>query len=243
LARILLFTDQPVLAHGLGAILQSVDGLELVSTCNSTDDLALLVETHEPELVLLDRTSERTFGQLAELKSRRPACKIVLWVHSISKELAFQAMSLGVRGILRKTLASDLLIKCLQKVLNGELWFEKALTDSFLTAETVALTEREGQLVTLLAQGLRNKEIAAMLGISETTVKIYLSRLFQKVGVQDRFELALYGLKNLTTLQAALEWSPRHGERAGRHEIARIQKLRSLVLERPKAAAAPRSLA
>jgi hypothetical protein len=53
----------------------------------------------------------------------------------------------------------------------------------------------------------------------------------------------LYGLKNLTTLQAALEWSPRHGERAGRHEIARIQKLRSLVLERPKAAAAPRSLA
>jgi two-component system response regulator DesR len=99
-------------------------------------------------------------------------------------------MGLGVRGILRKTLPTELQVKCLQKVQAGELWFEKALTDSFLCARRVALTQREGQLVSLLSQGLKNKEIATTLMISEGTVKVYLSRLFQKVGVKDRFELA-----------------------------------------------------
>ena len=153
------------------------------------------------------------------------SCKIVLWVNSISTELAFQAMGLGVRGILRKTLPTDLQVKCLQKVQAGELWFEKALTDSFLCARRVALTQREGQLVSLLSQGLKNKEIATTLMISEGTVKVYLSRLFQKVGVKDRFELALFGLKNLTTgqLPAGEKGPPRRP----------CRDLRSLVLERP----------
>ena len=108
-----------------------------------------------------------------------------------------QAMSLGVRGILRKTLPVETLMRCLQKVNEGELWFEKALTDSLMTARRYSLTRREGQLVTLLTQGLKNKEIATELHISEGTVKVYMSRLFQKLDVKDRFELALYGLRNL----------------------------------------------
>jgi DNA-binding CsgD family transcriptional regulator len=109
----------------------------------------------------------------------------------------------------------------------GELWFEKALTDSFLCARRVALTQREGQLVSLLSQGLKNKEIATTLMISEGTVKVYLSRLFQKVGVKDRFELALFGLKNLTTGQLPVA---EKGQRSG---VNPMPGLRSLVLERP----------
>jgi DNA-binding CsgD family transcriptional regulator len=135
-------------------------------------------------------------------------------------------MGLGVRGILRKTLPTDLQVKCLQKVQAGELWFEKALTDSFLCARRVALTQREGQLVSLLSQGLKNKEIATTLMISEGTVKVYLSRLFQKVGVKDRFELALFGLKNLTTGQLP-------GGEKGARQPGAMPGLRSLVLERP----------
>jgi DNA-binding CsgD family transcriptional regulator len=116
-------------------------------------------------------------------------------------------------------------VKCLQKVQAGELWFEKALTDSFLCARRVALTQREGQLVSLLSQGLKNKEIATTLMISEGTVKVYLSRLFQKVGVKDRFELALFGLKNLTTGQIPV------GDKG--HRASAMPGLRSLVLERP----------
>ena len=74
-----------------------------------------------------------------------------------------------------------------------------------MSARRYALTRREGQLVTLLSQGLKNKEITTALGISEGTVKVCLSRLFQKLGVKDRFELALYGLKNLTPGGGSLE--------------------------------------
>jgi DNA-binding CsgD family transcriptional regulator len=88
---------------------------------------------------------------------------------------------------------------------DGELWFEKALTDSIMSARRYSLTRREGQLVSLLSQGLKNKEIATALNISEGTVKVYLSRLFQKLGVKDRFELALYGLKNLTPGGGSME--------------------------------------
>src|SRR5207244_12826951 len=86
---------------------------------------------------------------------------------------------------------------CLKCVKDGELWFEKALTDNLMTTRRYALTRREGQLVALLSQGLKNKEIATAMDISEGSVKVYLSRLFQKLQVKDRFELALFGLKNL----------------------------------------------
>lgn len=227
MTRILLYSDEPILAKGLESVLRQVDGFDLLPTCGSVASLVEQMAQGSPELVLMDLTPEITFAVLNEMKHAMTSCKIVLWVNSISTELAFQAMGLGVRGILRKTLPTDLQVKCLQKVQAGELWFEKALTDSFLCARRVALTQREGQLVSLLSQGLKNKEIASTLLISEGTVKVYLSRLFQKVGVKDRFELALFGLKNLTTGQLPV------GEKGQRAGAASMPGLRSLVLERP----------
>ena len=225
MTRILLYSDEPILAKGLESVLRQVEGFELLPTCTTVTGVIDQVAHGAPDLVLMDLTPEITFAVLSELKHAMANTKIVLWVNSISTELAFQAMGLGVRGILRKTLPTDLQVKCLQKVQAGELWFEKALTDSFLCARRVALTQREGQLVSLLSQGLKNKEIATTLMISEGTVKVYLSRLFQKVGVKDRFELALFGLKNLSTGQL-----PSH-EKGGRP--AAVPGLRSLVLDRP----------
>src|SRR5579884_1330353 len=197
MTRILLYSDEPILAKGLESVLRQVEGFELLPTCGTVAALMEQISQGAPDLVLMDLTPEVTFAVLSDMKHAMMSCKVVLWVNSISTELAFQAMGLGVRGILRKTLPTDLQVKCLQKVQAGELWFEKALTDSFLCARRVALTQREGQLVSLLSYGLKNKEIANTLRISEGTVKVYLSRLFQKVGVKDRFELALFGLKNL----------------------------------------------
>jgi two-component system, NarL family, nitrate/nitrite response regulator NarL len=227
MTRILLYSDEPILSKGLEAVLRQVEGFELLPACGTLASLMEQLARNAPDLILMDLTSEVTFGVLSEMKHALAHTKIVLWVNTISTELAFQAMGLGVRGILRKTLPTDLQVKCLQKVQAGELWFEKALTDSFLCARRVALTQREGQLVSLLSQGLKNKEIATTLMISEGTVKVYLSRLFQKVGVKDRFELALFGLKNLTTGQLPLN---EKGHRAG---ASTVPGLRSLVLERP----------
>jgi DNA-binding NarL/FixJ family response regulator len=154
--------------------------------------------TEAPDILLLNLTPEGTVGVLSDIKRVRQESRLVLWVNAISAGLAFQAMGLGVHGILRTSLPIDLQIKCLQKIQEGELWFEKTLTDSFVNAQRVVLSRREGQLITLLCQGLKNKEIASTLKITEGTVKVYLSHLFQKVGVKDRFELAVFGLTNLT---------------------------------------------
>jgi DNA-binding NarL/FixJ family response regulator len=227
MTRILLYSGEPILAKGLESVLRQVEGLELLPSCGTLAGMMEQMAQCAPDLVLMDLTEEVTFAVLSDIKHATTNLKIVLWVNSISTELAFQAMSLGVRGILRKTLPAELQVKCLQKVQAGELWFEKALTDSFLTARRVALTRREGQLVGLLSQGLKNKEIATALNISEGTVKVYLSRLFEKVGAKDRFELALFGLRNLTTGQFP------GGDRTSRQAGNSTPGLRALMVEKP----------
>jgi two-component system nitrate/nitrite response regulator NarL len=225
MTRVLLYSDEPILAKGLQAVLSESEDFELLPTSTTLSCVMAQIAHDVPDLVLMDLTTEITFAALSGMKHAMSRSKIVLWVNSISTELAYQAMGLGVRGILRKTLPLELQVKCLRKVQSGELWFEKALTDSFLCARRFALSPREGQLVSLLSQGLKNKEIAATLMTSEGTIKVYLSRLFQKVGVKDRFELALFGLKNLTTGQLPV------GEK-GQRFVPAMPGLRSLVLDR-----------
>lgn len=230
MARVTAFTDEPVLSKGLADVMTEGTSLSLVAVFDSLTSIISKLETLKPDVLLVNLTPEVTFGVLTELRHGLPECSIVLWVRTISKELAYQAMEIGVRGILRKTSPPEVMVKCLQKVAEGDLWFEKTLTSSFLGSKVVSLTKRERQLVTLLAQGLKNKEIASMLFISEGTVKVYLSRLFHKVGVKDRFELALYGLKNLDnqSLRQAL-WED---QGAGDSMSSQEQSLRSLVLEK-----------
>lgn len=196
--RVLLCSDEPILAEGLRAVFAQNPGFELCGYTSDVADLRDDLAIHRPDLLLLDLKADVNFSLISTLHDDDLNTKIVLWAHSIQTELALQAMSVGVRGVLRRTLPAETLVRCLTRVADGELWFEKSLTDSIMSARRFRLTRREGQLVSLLSHGLKNKEIATSLGISEGSVKVYLSRLFQKLGVKDRFELALYGLKNLT---------------------------------------------
>ena len=174
--RILLCSGEPILARGLESVLRQVDSFDLLPSCATLTGLQEQLAINKPEVLLLDLSHEVTFSVLSDLKQAAPETSIVLWVTAISTELAFQAMGLGVRGILRKQLPAELQVKCLQRVHAGELWFEKALTDSFLNARRVVLTNREGQLVSLLSQGLKNKEIATTLAVPIGTVMSRLHR-------------------------------------------------------------------
>lgn len=186
----------PVVAAGLRSLLGGDPGFELTVVSGSLAELRAAAAKLAPQLLLMDLTGEFQPAILNELDASLLARRLVLWVYEIAPESALEAMSLGVRGILRSTLGPDLVRRCLEKVGEGELWFEKALVDDFVDARKAGVTAREVQLIRLIAQGLKNKEIAGTLSITEGTVKVYLSRLFQKVGVKDRFELALYGLRN-----------------------------------------------
>jgi two-component system, NarL family, nitrate/nitrite response regulator NarL len=228
MTRILLCVGEPILAKGLEHLLRQVEGFELLPTCSGVTALMQSISTGAaPDLVLLDLAPDVTFAAMAELKRATADAKIVLRVNSASAGLACQAIGLGVRGILRKQLPAALQVKCLRSVLAGELWFEKVLTDNAVSPRRVALTGREGEVVSLLAQGLNDKEIAATLKVAEGAVKVDLRRLFEKAGVKDRFELALYGLQSLAD-------QPPQGEQDRFDGNGFLRGLRSLLLRRPE---------
>jgi DNA-binding CsgD family transcriptional regulator len=145
-------------------------------------------------------------------------------------------MQLGVRGILANDISVDALFSALQTIRGGGLCFERELTDNLLCQTRVTLTRRERQLVSLVAQGLKNKEIAYSLGIAEGTVKVYLSRLFEKLGLKDRLDLALYGLRNLFSGYSGIAKRPETGRAAGDCELVGPHACLLPHAERTKAA-------
>jgi two-component system nitrate/nitrite response regulator NarL len=197
MTRVVVYSNQPILAKGLESLIAGDPALELNLCCSSMAALKEHLAKENPDLAVLDLTPEVTSNALHELRNLVPKCKLILWTDTIDGDFALQALTIGVRGVLRKTLPLDAHRQCLIKVSSGELWFEKSLTDSFRAIRHVPLSPRESQLVTMLTRGLKNKEICDELGLTEGTVKVYLSNLFRKSGAKDRFELALQGLKNL----------------------------------------------
>jgi DNA-binding NarL/FixJ family response regulator len=195
-----IYSVQPVLIAGLQAVLATVDDLVISAVCTSFPQLAYHVRAERQTLILAELTPEITWDELKHLRAQGIDTPIVIWVGTISPEFAAQAIANGVRGVLRRSLPIDLQIKCLRKVAGGELWVEGELSEQILRARQRALTPRESQLASLLAQGLKNKQIACSMGISEGSVKIYLSRLLAKVGAAHRFDLALFALKHCPDL-------------------------------------------
>ena len=113
---VLLCSDEPILAEGLTRILSGVDDLELCGWCTQQEDLRAQLETSRPDLLLLDLTAEVNFAVLNGIQEAAANSKIVLWVRTIATELAMQAMSVGVRGVLRRTLPAETLVRCLTRV-------------------------------------------------------------------------------------------------------------------------------
>lgn len=195
MASVLLVSDDCVLGRGLADVLET-ENVEMTG-CVSLEQATDAIRAMRPTIALIDMTGSVPLSTIADLRKSWPDCHICLWARQISDELAYQAMTLGVRGILRRSLPVTDLLTCLSKLIRNEVWFEERLMGGFFSNHVVRLTRRESQLVALLAQGMKNKEIAYALSLSEGTVKVYLSRLFEKLSVKDRFELALYGLRNL----------------------------------------------
>jgi two-component system nitrate/nitrite response regulator NarP len=191
-SKVLLVSDQPVLLGGFQEVLGS-RGFE-VAVCNV---VSLPLETGPvtaPDLVLMDLTAGLTFGDLTAINGQLPGCPVVLWAESMPLDTVFRALEFGVRGIVERSSSADHLADSLRRVAGGEMQIGFAGTrESLPVRRRVVLTPREREIVGLLRQGLRNKQIAVEMGITEGTVKIYLFRLFHKLDVRNRFELAQCG--------------------------------------------------
>ena len=197
MTKVLLYCIQPILEAGLRPIVENLPDFHLLECCSSTDSLKHQAKTFLPELLLVEVTSAITLDYLQELMRLSEGAHIALWIDGASSEFLSQALGIGVRGILRKDQSLSAHAQCLLAVAAGEIWLDRDLAGTLLSRKQVRLTPRERQLIGLLSQGLKNKEIAFAMGITEGTVKVSLSRLFAKVGANDRFDLALMGLRNV----------------------------------------------
>lgn len=193
--NVILCSSYPVLTEGFRMVLEQCGEFRVFACSNAAEipDLPGI----SPDIIMIDAGLGVSLGTLGELRTMAPGAAVILWIDRISPEFAAQALGLGVMGILDKTSSIEHHLHCISRAAAGELCVEADLYVRLLRHKPVKLTPRESQLTSLLAQGLKNKELAHQLGITEGTVKVYLSKLFEKTGANDRFELALFALKNL----------------------------------------------
>jgi len=197
--RIVLFTKQTILAHGLRTVLSDAVGLHLAGGTSDSVQLSAIVSSQQPDLLLLDISSGTTITAICKLQSLSAGTKIVLCGEPETTEFVWQAIDHGIRGIIPSTTPPTEFQAILRAIGNGDVWFERQLALDLLLTKRPHLTVRERQLISLMVRGLSNKELAHALQVGVGTVKVYLSRVFKKVGVRDRYELALYALKNIST--------------------------------------------
>ena len=192
--KICLVSDQPVLLSGFAHVLEKRE-FRISSYTTGAIRAAGQTEKATADLALLDVTSGLAFNVLSDLNQTLPGCPVVLWSDTMPLDLVFKTLEFGVLGLIPRTAEPELLVTSLHKVASGEMQigFATSRDQAAPIKRQTALTPREREIVTLLRQGMRNKQIAAEMGITEGTVKIYLFRLFHKLGVRNRFELASYG--------------------------------------------------
>ena len=211
--RIAIVDDHPIFRTGLHRLLDEQPAFDVVAEGEDGADVGSIVHRHKPEILLLDLTMPKV-GGLSALEALRDAgheIKAVILTASAKQEDYVQAMIAGARGIILKDTSAALLFKAIRKVQQGEVWLDRKTTAAVLSEfaspdrpasssrDVPNLSKRELEIVGYVAQGFRNKEIASRMFISEQTVKNHLHNVFEKVGVSDRLELALYAIDRKLT--------------------------------------------
>lgn len=202
--RLVLADDHPIVLEGLTRLLTPEDGFEILALCRDGAEALRAVAEHRPDVLVLDLLMPGKDGLavLRELKERGPGPGTVVLTASLDEDDALAALQLGARGFLLKDLAPDLIVQCIRKVHAGEPWLERGVL--VRAAEKLIgrkagedeairrLTPREVEIVRLVGAGLRNKAVADALSITESTVKVHLRNIYQKLGVDGRLPLVLY---------------------------------------------------
>lgn len=189
---------QPVAIEGLRKALEGCDDLQLVGAVMRSNDALETAGRCRPDVALIDASGSGTAWALrlvASMRSIVPECHTVLWVVDLRETEAFRAFQMGVRGVLKKTHSLEQLRICLREVGAGRIWMDASepITDFLHRKESSRLTPREKEVVRLICRGLKNRQIAENLHITQGTVKVHLMHIFEKTGLQDRLALAVHG--------------------------------------------------
>jgi DNA-binding NarL/FixJ family response regulator len=213
--RILVADDHAIFRDGLRKLLEGADDVQIVGEASNGLECTKMLAKLKPDILLLDlRMPEKDgLGVLEEVNFDNLPTRVIVLTAAEDDRDVVRAMRLGARGVVLKQSASDLLHKSIRKVHEGEIWLDNRMTAEVIDAfkkssesgqrrEKPLLSDREKEIVQLVAQGFRNREIGEKLFISEQTVKNHLHNIFDKLGVSDRLELALYAIHHRLIDQA-----------------------------------------
>ena len=199
MTRILLADDHPMIRTAIEALLRDTD-YQIVATAGAGDETLRLIGEVDPDLLLLDLQMPGGSGMdvVRALRASGSTIPIIVLTAAIDDSSLMEARTLGVRGMVLKNSDPAYLLECLDRVRGGGSWLDpelagrvRELTETFAMSRRPALAPRERELIRCVRQGLRNREIAKELGVTEGTVKVYLHGVFEKVGVSSRTELAI----------------------------------------------------
>lgn len=205
MTTVLIADDHPFLRAGVQAVLEP-GSFKVVAAVSSGEEALAAVEAHDPDICIFDVTMPapdgvETLRIMRQAGDKRPV--VLLTAHIDDQRLA-DAIAAGVNGVVSKDGAETVLAESLTRVLAGEQVIapdllaraEQQVARRSRPSPFAVLTPRERTIVALAMRGARNRDIAAQLGITEGTVKVYLHALYQKLGVDNRTELAVLALKH-----------------------------------------------
>ena len=216
--RIVVADDHPIFRDGLCKLLALEEDFEVVAQAQDGRQVLDVLQQYTPDILLLDLKMPGLDGltTLQRLQAVKNKTRVIVLTASDDKNEFVQAMKLGTSGIVLKQTATELLIKSIRKVHAGEIWLDShttaAVIRQFVAADDTPppsapqsphanvsaprSASAKGRSWHLVAQGFKNKEMAEKMFISEQTVKNHLHNIFDKLGVSDRLELALYAIHN-----------------------------------------------
>lgn len=202
--RVVVADDHPIVLQGLLQLFAGEKDFQVVERCSDGEEALAAVERHKPDVLVLDVRMPRLdgLGVLRALSARKSPTRVVLLTAEVNDTEVLEAIRLGARAVVLKETASQDLLQAARAASRGEQMLDdrsvRRALDHLLRREAgVAearrvLTPRELDIVRMVARGLRNRQIADELSISEGTVKIHLHSIYGKIGVSGRVELTLY---------------------------------------------------
>lgn len=198
--RLVIADDHHLFRQGLTSLLRSEPDVTVVAETDRVESLGPLLGKTPCDLLLLDLQMERSvLGDIEALSSHAPI--VVLTASEVAAD-AVAAIRRGARAVVFKRFAVETLMDAIRTVANGDVWLPASLqthmADQLRSPASNALSPREEDVLRHVAIGMRNAEIAETLAISEETVKTHLNRIFRKLGVRDRVELALHVARGTT---------------------------------------------
>lgn len=204
--RVMLADSQAIYRVGMGKIFATEGDLQIAAQAGSLDELRGLADTKADVLLLEGGLLAGTTDALPEIVALMPEIKIIVQTSQNDESNTVEMYRRGVRGIIPRSITPELLVRCIRKIAAGETWIDNKSVNWVIEAyraQAVALTDprlqprlspKELTIISLITQGKRNKEIAFQLGTSEQVIKNSLRKIYEKLGVADRLELALYCL-------------------------------------------------